>query len=74
MENGVGRQDRTALVTGASGGIGLELARLRAADGYRLVMVIPGVMSKILALAGELPPRRIALAVNRLLWTPLGRT
>ena len=27
-------------------------------------VVIPGVLPKLLALAGELPPRRIALAVN----------
>jgi short-subunit dehydrogenase len=43
-----------------------------ARAGYRGMMrgssvVIPGVMAKLLALAGELPPRRIALEVNRLL-------
>ncbi len=30
-------------------------------------IVIPGLVNRILALAGELPPRRIALAVNRML-------
>src|SRR5262245_32158722 len=30
-------------------------------------VVIPGVLTKILAIAGELPPRRIALAVNEYL-------
>jgi short-subunit dehydrogenase len=34
------------------------------------MVVIPGLMPKALALAGELPPRRIALEVNRLLWKP----
>jgi NAD(P)-dependent dehydrogenase (short-subunit alcohol dehydrogenase family) len=57
----------TALVTGATGGIGLELARLLAADG---LVVMPGLLTKLLSLAGELPPRRIALEVNRVLWTP----
>jgi uncharacterized protein len=34
------------------------------------MVVIPGLLSKLLSVAGELPPRRIALEVNRLLWTP----
>jgi len=34
------------------------------------MVVIPGFLTKTIALAGELPPRRIALEVNRLLWTP----
>src|SRR5262249_2642305 len=33
----------------------------------RRAAVIPGLSTKILALAGELPPRRIALEVNRFL-------
>jgi hypothetical protein len=32
--------------------------------------VIPGVATKVLAIAGELPPRRIALEANRVLWEP----
>lgn len=43
-----------------------------ARAGYRGMMrgssvVIPGVLTKVLAVAGELPPRRVALEVNRLL-------
>lgn len=43
-----------------------------ARAGYRGMMrgssvVIPGIVAKILAVAGELPPRRIALEVNRML-------
>jgi hypothetical protein len=34
------------------------------------MVVIPGLLTKTLALAGELPPRRIALEINRLLWNP----
>ena len=43
-----------------------------ARAGYRGMqrgssVVIPGLLTKLLAFAGELPPRRIALEVNRLL-------
>jgi uncharacterized protein len=34
------------------------------------IAVIPGLMTKALAVAGEFPPRRIALEVNNLLWKP----
>src|SRR5262245_45293787 len=34
------------------------------------MVVIPGLITKILSLAGEFPPRRIALEFNRLLWKP----
>ena len=33
--------------------------------------VVPGIPSRLLAIAGELPPRRIALAVNRWLLQPV---
>jgi short-subunit dehydrogenase len=50
-----------------------------ARAGYRGLMrgssaVIPGLLTKILALAGELPPRRVALEVNRLLLQPRSRS
>jgi short-subunit dehydrogenase len=50
-----------------------------AGAGYRGMMrgsgvVMPGIVAKMLAVAGELPPRRIALEVNRLLLRSLSRT
>jgi short-subunit dehydrogenase len=52
-------------------------ARAVAAAGYRGLkrgagVVIPGVFAKLLAFAGELPPRWIALQVNRLLLREVG--
>ncbi len=44
---------KTALITGASGGIGLELALLFAEDGYDLVLVARSE-AKLAALAGKL--------------------
>jgi short-subunit dehydrogenase len=57
----------------------LMSAAVVARAGYRGMMrgsgvVIPGVVAKLLAFAGELPPRRIALEVNRLLLRSVSRS
>jgi short-subunit dehydrogenase len=54
-KRGTGKQ-RTALVTGASGGIGLELARLLARSGYNMVLVARSE-EKLAQLAQELTTR-----------------
>ncbi|MHB2016979.1 MAG: SDR family NAD(P)-dependent oxidoreductase [Candidatus Xenobia bacterium] len=53
--------DKTALITGASSGIGLELAKLFAKDGYRLVLVARS-QDKLEALNQELGGRHQVLA------------
>jgi len=56
-----------------------QLPKLPAAQvagaGYAGLMrgsmvIIPGLLTKLMAMSGELPPRRVALEVNRALWVP----
>jgi short-subunit dehydrogenase len=56
-----------------------QLPKLSAAEVARAgftgmmrgsMVVVPGLLTKLMAMSGELPPRRVALEVNRMLWTP----
>ncbi len=54
--SGQGKRTKTALVTGASSGLGLEFSKLLAQDGYNLVIVARD-RQKLQQVAGELQAR-----------------
>jgi uncharacterized protein len=51
----------TAAVVARAGYLGMQ---------RQSTVVIPGLLTKVMAIAGEFPPRRLALEINRLLWKP----
>ena len=56
-----GQRKQTALITGASGGIGYELAKLFAQDGYNLVLVARSGQ-KLTQIADDFKPKKCTAA------------
>jgi len=57
MEQFKSKMNKTALITGAAGGIGLELAKLLAKDGYHLVLIDKSeALLKVIPALAELAP------------------
>src|SRR5262245_6073295 len=68
-----GLRDRVVLVTGASGGIGAEVARVFAAEGARVVAHYRSGIERVRSLANELGSRCLALSADLTVEADVGR-